>query len=142
MNVSLSLMRRGTGLFDALVALALLSFGMLAMTGFQGRMVAQSTDTQNRQVATQFAGELLSTVLVDVANATCYTRPQSGVCANSAATTRTTDWDSRATAALPGPVTTGVVFNAATGRMTLTITWRGKEPGVTRSLETATDVRL
>ncbi len=140
MSVSLPLMRRGTGLFDALIALAILSFGLLAMTGFQGRMVAQSTETQNRQTATQFAGEFLGTVLVDVANAACYTRPQLGACASAASTTRTTDWASRASAALPGPVTTGAVLDAA-GRMTLTITWRSKEPGVTRSLETTTDVR-
>ena len=68
----------GVGLFDAMVSLAILSFGMLAMTRFQGRMVAQTTESQSRQTATQLAAEHLSSVLVDVANAPCYTKPQSG----------------------------------------------------------------
>ena len=80
----LRLARRGSGLIDGLVALAILAFGMLAMTRFQGRMVAQSTEAQSRQVATQFTSELLATVLVDTANAACYTLPQSGSCSNSA----------------------------------------------------------
>ena len=75
----------GVGLLDALISLAILSFGMLAMTRFQGRMVAQTTESQSRQLATQLAGEQLSTVLVDVANAACYTKPQSGTCGNAGA---------------------------------------------------------
>ena len=69
---------RGFGLFDALVSLMVLSLGMLAMTRFQNRMVAQTTESNSRQVATQLAAEHLSTVLVDVKNAACYTLPQAG----------------------------------------------------------------
>lgn len=132
---------RGVGLLDGLIALALLSFGMLAMTRFQGRLVAQTTETQSRQVATQFAAEHLSTVLVDVNNAACYTRPQTGACGNAAAVTRTTDWSTRTAAALPTPVTTTATLDAGTGRMTVAITWLGKDSGDTRTLQTVTDVR-
>jgi type IV pilus assembly protein PilV len=132
---------RGAGLFDALIALAILSFGLLAMTRFQGRMVAQTTESQSRQTATQFSSELLSTVLVDVANAACYTLPQSGTCGNSAAVTRTSDWATRVAAALPGTVTTSSTLDSTTGRLRVVITWTGKQTGDTHTLDTTTDVR-
>lgn len=132
---------RGVGLLDALIALAILSFGLLSMTRFQGRMVAQATETQSRQLATQLASEHMATVLVDVDNAACYTLPQAGVCANAAAIATTTAWAARTAAALPAPVTTTSTLVAATGSLTLTLTWTGKDSGDIRTLQTVTDVR-
>jgi len=132
---------RGVGLFDALIALVVLSLGMLAMTRFQGRMVAQTTETQSRQVAAQFAAEHLSTVLVDVANAPCYTQPQVGACGSAVASAGTAAWAVRTGAALPPPVTTTSTLDAATGRLTVAITWLGKDSGDTRTLQAVTDVR-
>jgi len=132
---------RGMGLIDALISLALLSFGMLAMTRFQGRMVMQTTEAQSRQVATQLAAEHLSTVLVDVGNAACYTLPQSGTCGNAGAKTRTTEWATRVASTLPGTVSTAAALDTTNGRMTLTINWTGKANGDTRTLQTVTDVR-
>jgi type IV pilus assembly protein PilV len=132
---------RGAGLFDALIALALLSFGLLAMTRLQARMVSQSTESQSRETATQLASELLSTVLVDVNNAACYTLPQSGTCANAAAITRTSDWATRVTAALPGTVAPTSTLNAGTGQLRVVITWTGKETSDTHSMDITTDVR-
>lgn len=132
---------RGIGLLDALIALAILSFGLLAMTRFQGRLVSQATESQTRQLASQLAAEQLSTVLVDVRNAACYTLPQAGVCNNADAATRTEAWADRVAAVLPAPVTSAAVLDAASGRMTLTITWLGKDSGEVRRLENITDVR-
>ncbi len=134
-------MARGSGLLDGLVALAILAFGMLAMTRFQGRMLAQTTEAQSRQVATQMSSELLATVLVDNANAACYTLPQAGICTNTAAATRAADWATRVGTALPGTVTSTATLNAATGRMTLVVGWTGKDSGEPRRMETETDVR-
>lgn len=132
---------RGVGLIDALIALAILSFGLLALTRFQIRMVAQTTEAQSRMVATQLSDELLSTVLVDIPNAACYTLPAAGVCGSAAATAATTAWAARVTTALPGTVTSGSVLDAATGRLTVAITWTGKETQDARRLEVVTDVR-
>ncbi len=132
---------RGFGLFDAMISLMVLSLGLLAMTRFQNRMVAQATESNSRQVATQLASEHLSTVLVDVANAACYTLPQAGACGNAGAKTRTTDWANRVSGALPGNVATAATLNAATGQLTLTISWTGKDNGEARTLRTVTDVR-
>jgi len=132
---------RGFGLFDALISMAILSFGLLAMTRFQTRLVAQATESQSRQVATQLASEHLSTVLVDVKNAACYTKPQAGACANATAIANTTLWANRVAQALPGTVTTAAALNATADRLTLTIQWTGKDNGQTRTLQTVTDVR-
>jgi type IV pilus assembly protein PilV len=134
--------QRGFGLFDALISLAILSFGMLAMTRFQTRMVAQTTEAQSRQIATQLAAEHMGTVLVDVDNAACYTVPFSGTCSNTGAKTRTAAWAARvASAPLPGYVSTAVELNSTTGLMTLAISWTGKDSSETRTLRTVTDVR-
>jgi type IV pilus assembly protein PilV len=133
---------RGFGLIDAMIALAILSFGLLAMTGMQSRMVAGATEAQSRLVAQEYSDELIATVLVDTANAACYTKPAAGTCGSATATARTTDWAARAASApLLNGVTTGAVLNAGTGRFTVTINWTGKESGTTRTLEAATDVR-
>lgn len=131
---------RGFALLDGLIALVIFSFGLLAMTRFQARMVASTTEVQGRLTALQSSDELLSSVLVDTGNAACYTLPQVGACASARAVTQTTGWATRTAAALPGTVTTSSVL-AANGQLTVAITWTGKETNDTRRLESTTDVR-
>lgn len=132
---------RGVGLIDALIAIAILSFGLIGMSRMQGRMVTASTDAQLRTTAVQLADELLNTVIVDNANAACYTLPQTGACAASIAMTRTTDWANRVSAALPGTVTPTVSLDTASGRMTVQIGWTARENDDPRLLSVVTDVR-
>jgi hypothetical protein len=42
---------------------------------------------------------------------------------------------------LPAPVTAEAALDAASGRMTVTLTWLGKDSGEIRRLENITDVR-
>jgi Tfp pilus assembly protein PilV len=134
--------QRGIGLFDALIAMVILSFGMLAMTRFQTRLVGNATEAQSRLTATALADELLNTALVDgsLANRPCYTKPKVGACPVSAAASRTEDWASRVAASLPEAAASSV-YDAATGRMVVTIQWTGKGTGDTRNLEITSDVR-
>jgi Tfp pilus assembly protein PilV len=129
----------GIGLFDALVALAILAFGLLALSRLQGRMVAQTTEVQARTLAAQLADELLANALVDVGNANCYTLPAVGGCANAAARAATDGWAARVPATLPGTVTQVATLDA--GRLTVVLTWTGKESQEQRRLEASTDVR-
>jgi hypothetical protein len=64
-----------------------------------------------------------------------------GACANTAAKTRAADWATRVAAALPGTVTSTSTLDAASGRLTLVVSWTGKDNGDARRLETVTDVR-
>lgn len=130
---------RGLGLIDAMIALAILAFGLLGMTRMQTNLVRQSTESQARLTAAQFGDELLSTVLVDVDNAGCYTLPDAGACASDAARARAEDWQDRVLAALPGEVEASAAIDDQ--RLTVTINWTGKESGQTRTLEVTTDVR-
>ena len=130
---------RGMGLIDALIALALLAFGLLGMTRMQTSLVRQSTESQARLTAAQLGDELLSTVLVDVANAGCYTLPDADGCASATARARAEDWEARVAGALPGNVEATAALDD--GQFTVTITWTGKDSGETRTLEATTDVR-
>ena len=84
---------RGIGLLDALIALALLGFGLLGMTKLQTNLVRAGSESAARLTAAQLGDELLSTALVDVDNAACYTLPASGTCNSDAAAERAEDWE-------------------------------------------------
>lgn len=136
--------QRGSSLIDALIALALLAFGMLGMTTMLTRLIAQGTDAQTRITAAQLGDELLNLALVDdVANAPCYTLPASGTCPKAAARALTTSWQTRALAALPSPTVTATL--ATNGRFDVVLTWQQKDGSndtdKARSLRLTTDVR-
>lgn len=133
--------QRGIGLLDGLVAVAILSFGLLGLARFQSGMIAQSTEAQGRMAASQLADELLSTVLVDTANVGCYTLPQTGACTNAAALARATEWQQRALAALPGNDEATSVLDLGTQRFTVTLRWSGKASTDRHNLQMTTDVR-
>jgi type IV pilus assembly protein PilV len=130
---------RGVGLLDGLIALALLAFGLLGMTRMQTNLVRQGSESQARLTAAQLGDELLSTALVDVDNAACYTVPAAGTCNSAAASARAEAWVDSVEAALPGDVEALATLDDEL--LTVTITWTGKESGETRTLEVTTDVR-
>jgi len=140
--------QRGIGLLDALIALAILAFGLLALTRFQGRMTSQSTDAQARQTANRLADELVSMALVDPGNIGCYTLPAAGACGNAAVRTNTNGWLTRVTSSLPGSATATVTAapppDPAEGgtRLTIQISWTSKDESAdARQLVTITNVQ-
>ena len=147
--------QRGAGLFDAVIALAVLAFGMGALSRLQARMVTQSTDAQVRLNASRMADELLSMVVADSASAFagCYTLPSPPPsCSNSTASTDASNWKTAALASLPGtttsPASVSATLNAASGLFQVTLQWAGKETRLGNSLvqdlhnlTVATDVR-
>ncbi len=132
---------RGMGLLEGLIAVAILSFGMLGLARFQTTLMAQTTDSRSRTTATQLADELLSTVLVDTGNAGCYTLPNPSGCTSSAAALRAADWKVRALAALPGDHTAVATLDGGTQRFTVTVTWTGKGGSDPHTLQVSTDAR-
>lgn len=139
MNANRRQASRGVGLIDALIALALLAFGLLAMTRFQGRMVAQTTEVQSRSLAIGLADELMSTALVDPANLACYTLPATGVCGNAVARANTDAWALRVEDRLPG--TASATSTVVGTRLTVVLNWTGKESNEQRQLTLETDVQ-
>lgn len=135
--------QRGMGLLDALVALGILAFGLLAMTRFQTKMVAQASESQMRLVAAQFADELMALALVDAANAGCYTLPNPGACGNNNAKVRAEEWKGRVAAALPsGEATSALTAVGAQRRFSVSIVWTARDKDdPQRKLEAITDVQ-
>lgn len=131
--------QRGFSLIDALVALAILSFGLVGLTRFQGRLMSQMTDSQSRSTASRLADELISMALVDPANLACYTLPGTGSCANAAARAATNAWLVRLQAALPGSPT--ATSTAVGTRLTVVVNWTSKADPEPRQLTATTDVQ-
>lgn len=115
----------GFGLFDALIALVILSVGLLGLTRLQARSLSYGTEADQRVRAVQLGSELLGTAMIDAANAACYTLPASGTCGSDSASDYAAGFETRVGQALPDG-TVSVSYNAGTRRMTLVITWTAK----------------
>lgn len=131
----------GIGLLEALVAVIILSLGLLGLARFQVGLIAQATEAQSRMVAAVLGDELLNTVLVDTSHAACYTLPRTGTCTSDAAAARAADWKQRALAALPGDHEVTSTLNAATLRFIVTLIWTGKSSQDAHVLQMTTDAR-
>jgi Tfp pilus assembly protein PilV len=132
---------RGFGLFDAVVALSLLAFGLLALVRFQTKLSAQANESSQRANAAVLAEELLSSMLVDIGNANCYTLPAVTPCANPEARAATDAWQVRALARLPHASGVTSVVDAATSRITVTLNWYHQDASEARKHEVSSDIR-
>jgi type IV pilus assembly protein PilV len=134
----------GVGLLDALIALAILAFGLLALTQMQTRLAAAVTESSARLLATQMADELASRALVDPEpnNVGCYTIPLSAPCGNAAASGLTTAWLDTLPGRMPGTAPTATAtYTAASGQLEVQIRWTGKGSTEPRTISVVTDVR-
>jgi type IV pilus assembly protein PilV len=121
--------QRGIGLFDSLVALAMLAFGLVGLTQFQARVVAQGTESQTRLTATRLGDELLNMALIDFTNAACYTFPAAGACGQATARAYTDAWAARAARSLPGNDKVEAVLQGGGNQLRVTLTWASKNQG-------------
>ncbi len=132
---------RGLGLLEGLVAVVILSLGLLGLARYQSSLIAQTTEAQSRMRASALADELLSTVLVDSTNAGCYTLPQTGSCGSDKAVARAVEWQARTLAALPGATTPTSTLDTTSQRFTVMLRWTGKASRDAHQLEMSTDAR-
>lgn len=138
MNSKIS--QRGGGLLEGLIAIAILSVGIMGLARFQVGMLSQTTDSQSRLVAVNLVDELLTQMRVDPGNVNCYTLPQTGGCASAQAQAEAAAWQARAQAEVPGFV--GVTAEReGQFQFVVEMQWRSKAFPDTRSLEVRTDVR-
>jgi Tfp pilus assembly protein PilV len=128
----------GAGLFDAVVAMAILSFGMLALARMQTRVVGAATEASSRLAASRLADELLSSAIVDRTNAANYV--PTGGCASAQATAMLTDWCTRVVAELPSAFASGAFVGGAQRTLAVTLKWTGKGTNEQRVMTVVTDV--
>lgn len=131
--------QKGAGLVEPLIAIAILSVGILGIARFQLASMMQTTDAQSRMTAATLADELASLVRIDAAHAACYTVPQQGACASQAAKDQATDWGTRVKAAVPGHKSAQAAIDG--NEFVITVTWASKAFKEERQLEVRTDVR-
>lgn len=129
---------RGVTLIDALIALVILSFGLIGMTRLQTRALSQATESQERLRAAVFVDQMLSSVIVDAGNRDCYRVPAGGTCGSTTASTFASNWKTEVEGNLPNGTATSVLNG---NQLTVTVTWTGKESQVTRTHQGITDVR-
>ena len=132
---------RGLGLLDALISVAVLSVCSLGLVRFQARMISHNTESQARLLATQFADELMSTVLVDNRHAGCYTLPSPSDCDTPAARERAADWQKRAEAGVPSVRSITAALDARGERFTVRLVWQARNSADEHQVELTTDVR-
>ena len=140
MTAAKSRLQLGSSLVESMVAIVILSFGILGLARFQAGMLAQATDSQSRLVATALAEELLSLVRIDIKNAPCYAIPVAGHCASPVAAALATAWTVKAADALPRFTTYGATMpDAKTFQVVLK--WKSKAFKEDRILQVSTDAR-
>lgn len=139
MKTSRIVHQRGVGLLEPLVAIVILSFGLLGLAKFQVGMVAQTTDAQARLTASVDAEDLLTQVRVDLANAACYQIPAAGACGSPFALSRASAWALQAQQGLPGFVSALATLNG--NQFTVALSWKGKTGNDSRTQTVTTDVR-
>lgn len=137
----------GGSLLEPLVAIAILSFGMLGLAKFQLNMLVQSSDARARLEATTLAEELLAQVRVDPANAGCYaTAPPAGTCGFANALESYRNWQTKALAKLPGNANVNATVLAELNKpevnqFRVVLTWANKGSEEAHSFTAITDVR-
>jgi type IV pilus assembly protein PilV len=132
--------QRGFGLFDGVVSLALLGFGMLALTRFEGRLGGIANESAQRMQAAVLADELLNAMLTDNANANCYTLPPVTPCGSPTARDATDAWKLRVMAKLPNASAPKSEIDVATGRITVTLSY-AKDITDPRTHQVQSDIR-
>ena len=112
MNMPTSLKQTGFALFEVLISILLLSFGLLGLVGLQARAVSISSDAQERNRAALLASEMASALWV------------AGSVTPDAATLA--QWQSKVQSALPnGAGAVAVETLPTTGASAnITITWK------------------
>jgi type IV pilus assembly protein PilV len=133
--------QRGDSIIEGLIALAILSVGILGMIALQGTLVGVSADAQLRLEAAFYAEQLVGHAQADPANANCYalTTPCTNTDARTAATTWLTDVQNR----LPGSTTAApvVTFTPSSGQFSVVVQWQHPGDDTVRNVSTATVLR-
>ena len=118
---------RGFALIEALVAILILSFGVMGLVGLQVAMTKAQTTSKFRADAAFLASDLVGAMWADVPHIASYAT------ASCSAYARCNAWSTKLAAALPNGASTVTV---AANVVTITITWTA--PGESASTYTTT----
>lgn len=132
--------QRGVGLIESLIAIVILSFGLLGLARFQLGMIAQTTEAGSKLTANAASEDLLTQLRVDLANASCYQVPAAGTaCSSPFAKSQAQAWASQLEKNLPGFTSATAILNG--NQFTVNVSWKYKTAIDARTHSVTTDVR-
>ncbi|MDP2808831.1 MAG: hypothetical protein Q8O34_01640 [Rhodocyclaceae bacterium] len=112
-------LEKGSILLEALIAIAIFSFGLLALMGMQAMSIKNSIHAKIRGDASYLVNQIVSQVMVDQGNLATYDSGGGGSAALTA-------WVHEVQSALPNGTGT-IAVNTATSAVTVTVTWRNPD---------------
>lgn len=123
-------------LMDSLIAIVVVSMGVLGMVKLQGEILSNNMESQFRIQASLYANELLSMAIADSGNAGCYIVPVTtqSDCGNSTSQAFTQAWETEVNSVFPGTGFSKIVSTISnTNQFTITISWRKKRENLTHN---------
>jgi type IV pilus assembly protein PilV len=122
----------GVVLIEVMVAMLIFMFGVLGMVGLQASVTRAQTDSKVRADAAYLASDMVGRLWSDRTHLGSY---DSSVCSS---TQFCKDWQSKVTSSLPNGASV-VTVNAASGNVTISISWTGPD-GQTHQYVTNTTI--
>jgi type IV pilus assembly protein PilV len=126
---------KGIALIEALVAILILSIGILGLVGLQASMTRAQSSAKYRADAAYLASEIVGAMWIDKPNLANYATTASSTCSYQ----HCLDWVNKVTTGLPNGVGQ-VSVTPSTGEVGLTVTWSVANEG-TRSYVLATSIQ-
>jgi len=109
----------GVVLIEVLVAMLIFMFGILGLVGLQASVTRAQTDSKVRADAAYLAGDMVGRLWSDRKHLSSYDS------ANCSSTQFCKDWQAKVASSLPNGAT--VVTVAASGNVTISISWTGPD---------------
>jgi type IV pilus assembly protein PilV len=132
----------GLMLIESLMAIAIFSFGILALIGMQAATIKQAGDAKLRADASYLAGQMISRMWVDRSNLASYAHQTGGtLCAftgTNASSTEVSKWlgadDKKGTllGTLPS-ASSQILVDTGTNRVTVTVCWQSPQETTPRN---------
>jgi len=123
----------GFSLLESLIALLIISVGLVGNAALQSTLSKQSANADNRVRATTLAEDIHSRMVSDYTNIGCYAYPTTGTCGNAVATEIEqwkTAWAAQVTS-LPGAIAPSVTVTG--NACNITIRWKPSQYSTTYS---------
>ncbi len=120
--------QQGGGLIESLIALIVLSVGILGLVGMQANLLQQNTESRVRMQAGFFASSLLGMAAANPENVGCYivNSAASAACTSADAQAQAASWTTEVMNGLPNAasVPPEVAYDNTNGQLVVTLRWR------------------
>lgn len=135
-NRAFAKVQRGSSMLEALVAILIFSFGVLALISLQAVSIKNSIDAKYRSDASYLANQIIARMWVDRNNIDAYGHYQAGgVCApftgSASGNANVTAWAAQVASLLPGAASNKtqiqVTTVGTTKQVKVTVCWQGPQ---------------